>query len=130
MYLILWLVCLSLSCNVGFAQEEDDDAAPRIHDPKFTAEIVANGFVDPTAMAFIDSNDIMVVEKNKGTVRLIIDGQMLDEPLLDVNINARDERGLLGIAIADNNSNANPYVFLYYTEAEGDDEGNPIGNRL
>ena len=130
MYLILWLVCLSLSCNVGFAQEEDDDAAPRIHDPKFTAEIVANGFVDPTAMAFLDSNDIMVVEKNKGTVRLIIDGQMLDEPLLDVNINARDERGLLGIAIADNNSNANPYVFLYYTEAEGDDEGNPIGNRL
>ena len=130
MYLILWLVCLSLSCNVGFAQEEDDDAAPRIHDPKFTAEIVANGFVDPTAMAFLDSNDIMVVEKNKGTVRLIIDGQMLDEPLLDVNINARDERGLLGIAIADNNSNANPYVFLYYTEAEGEDEGNPIGNRL
>ena len=44
-------------------------------------------------MAFLDSNDIMVVEKNKGTVWLIIDGQMLDEPLLDVNVNARDERG-------------------------------------
>jgi aldose sugar dehydrogenase len=130
MYLILWLVCLSLSCNVGFAQEEDDDSAPRLHDPKYTAEIVANGFVDPTAMAFLDSNDILVVEKNKGTVRLIIDGQMLDEPLLDVNTNARDERGILGIAIADNNSNANPYVFLYYTEAEGEDGGDPIGNRL
>jgi aldose sugar dehydrogenase len=81
-------------------------------------------------VAFVDSKDTGVGEKNKGTVRLIIDGQMLDQPLLDVNINARDERGLLGIAIADNNSNAIPYVFLYYTEAEGEDEGNPIGNRL
>ena len=93
MYLILWLVCLSLSCNVGFAQEEDDDAAPRLHDPKFTAEIVADGFADPTGMAFIDSNDILVLEKNKGTVRLIIDGQKQDEPLLDVNVNCERRKG-------------------------------------
>ena len=52
MYLILWLVCLSVSWNVGFAQEEDDDTAPRIHDPKYTAEIVANGFVDPKRNGF------------------------------------------------------------------------------
>jgi aldose sugar dehydrogenase len=128
--LILSIVCLSLSCNVALAQEEDDSVVARLHDSKYTAETVANGFIDPTAMAFLDSNDIMVAEKNKGTVQLITDGQMLDEPLLDVNVNARDERGLLGMAIADNNSNANPFVFLYYTESEGEDGGDPIGNRL
>jgi aldose sugar dehydrogenase len=129
-HLILSIVCLSLSCNVALAQEEDDSVVARLHDSKYTAETFANGFVDPTAMAFLDSNDIMVAEKNKGTVQLITDGQMLDEPLLDVNVNARDERGLLGMAIADNNSNANPFVFLYYTESEGEDGGDPIGNRL
>jgi glucose/arabinose dehydrogenase len=81
-------------------------------------------------MDFIGSNDILVLEKAKGTVQRIIDGQKQDEPLLDVNVNSEDERGLLGVAIAKNDSKANPYVFLYYTEADGDDEGEPLGNRL
>jgi aldose sugar dehydrogenase len=43
-----------------------------------------------------------------------------------------EERGLLGIAIAedDENSQTPRYVFLYYTEAEEEDGGEPLGNRL
>jgi glucose/arabinose dehydrogenase len=127
---LLWLVGLGVSFNVASAQEGDENGDVRLRDPNYSIEIVADGLADPTGMAFIDSNDILVLEKGKGTVQRILDGQKLDEPLLDVNVNSEDERGLLGIAIAKNDSKTNPYVFLYYTEAEGDDEGDPLGNRL
>jgi glucose/arabinose dehydrogenase len=37
---------------------------------------------------------------------------------------------MCGIAISQNNETGNTYVFLYYTEAQGEDGGAPIGNRL
>jgi glucose/arabinose dehydrogenase len=83
-------------------------------------------------MAFLGPNELLVTEKSKGTVQKISNGKMLDDPLLDVNVNARDERGLLGIAVAadDGNGETPRYVFLYYTEAEEEDGGEPLGNRL
>jgi hypothetical protein len=56
---------------------------------------------------------------------------MLEEPISDVNVNAEDERGLLGIAVSKNSSTEMTYVFLFYTEAKGtEDGGEPIANRL
>ena len=124
------MLCLGVSCNFASAQEGDGNGDVRLRDPNYSLEIVADGLADPTGMAFIGLNDILVLEKGKGTVQRIIDGQKQDEPLLDVNVNSEDERGLLGVAIAKNDSKSNPYVFLYYTEADGDDEGDPLGNRL
>jgi glucose/arabinose dehydrogenase len=69
-------------------------------------------------------------------VQRIVNGQMLEEPILDVNVANEVERGMLGIAVANNdrnisgNNNDTPYVFLYYTEAYEEDGGEPIGNRL
>jgi aldose sugar dehydrogenase len=63
-------------------------------------EPVFEGVDFPTSMAFLDSNDILILEKNKGTVQRIINGSMIKEPLLDVNVASRGERGMLGIAIA------------------------------
>ncbi|MDQ3971425.1 MAG: PQQ-dependent sugar dehydrogenase, partial [Thermoproteota archaeon] len=96
----------------------------------------------PTSMAFLNSDDILVLEKNNGIVRRIINGMSLSEPLLDVNVANANERGLLGIAVAKNDDNTTN-VFLYYTESkerDGNDEcptstdckkGNdPLGNRL
>jgi len=83
----------------------------------------------------------------------IVNGTLLSEPLLDVNVAAQAHRGMLGIAVVplhphrptsskhenvvnSHNSTTSAYVFLYYTEAatkDGDDitEGKqPLGNRL
>jgi hypothetical protein len=49
-------------------------------------------------MAFLDKNNILVLEKNDGTVRRISNGVLLDEPVLDMNVANEDERGMLGIA--------------------------------
>jgi glucose/arabinose dehydrogenase len=54
----------------------------------------------PTSMAFLDSDDILILEKSDGTVRRIVNGSLIDEPLLDVNVAYKVERGMLGIAIA------------------------------
>lgn len=37
-------------------------------------------------MAFVGQNDILVLGKDNGTVRRIINGQMLEKPLLDANV--------------------------------------------
>ena len=106
---------------------------------RLESEVVFSGLEFPTAMAFLGSDDILVLEQGKGTVQRILHGEIMDEPVLDVNVvNERDkygwneERGLLGIAVTDyaGDSSTSRYVFLYYTEAEGEDGGDPIGNRL
>src|SRR4029450_4216058 len=84
-------------------------------------------------MACLEPNDILVLEKDKGTVKRILDGKVLDEPLLDVNVANSVERCMCGIAISNNGTTT--YVFLYYTEIDGTDgedrQGKqPIGNRL
>ena len=82
------------------------------------AEKVAGGLESPTAFAFIGPNDILVLEKDKGTVLRILDGEVMSEPLLDVNVANQVEQGLLGIDVSENLSDNKTYVFLYYTEAE------------
>ncbi len=96
-------------------------------------------------MAFLGPDDILVLEKDKGTVKRIVNGKLLPEPLLDVNVATESERGMLGIAVTKNGTGANnnnKYAFLYFTESvqDGNDDcprdnfcnpGNdPLGNRL
>ena len=61
----------------------------------------------------------LVLEKDTGTVQRIVDGKILDQPLLDVNVANSVERCMCGIAIAKHD--AKTYVFLYYTEINGND---------
>jgi aldose sugar dehydrogenase len=121
---------------------------PIINDPNLKAEVIFKGLRYPTSMAFLGPKDILVTEKDTGTVRRIVNGTILPQPLLDVNVASYGHRGMLGIAIApppipqskhghvNDNNNTTTYVFLYYTEAptkDGDDikEGKqPLGNRL
>ena len=47
-------------------------------------------------MAFLGPDDILVTEKETGIVKRILNGQILDEPVLDVAVANSIERGLLG----------------------------------
>ena len=114
---------------------------PTIKDTNLKVELIARGFDFPTSMAFLGPDDILVLEKNQGTVSRVLGGRISEEPLLDVNVATMAERGMLGIAVAKNVTNRDPYVFLYYTESEredgedlggesADEEYAPLGNRL
>jgi len=111
----------------------DETATTR--DPNLNIETVAEGLEFPTTMAFLGTNDFLVLEKEKGTVQRIVNGKMLPEPILDVNVGASQERCMCGIAIS-TSTPGHTYIFLYFTETESADkedvlQGNdPIGNRL
>ena len=127
--LLLAFVAISLATN-GFSVYTTHTAYAQatINDPNLRAELISGGMSFPTSMAFLDNNNILVLEK-EGAVRLITNGVMQDSPVLQVTTDSKNERGLLGIAISGSNGNATfspaggqpATVFLYYTE-QGEEE--------
>lgn len=120
-FLLLLFPFMTTQQNIAYGKYQ-----PQLRSHTLRIEPISNQLKNPTTMAFLGPDDILVLEKN-GTVQRIVNGQLFDDAILDVNVNVTDERGMLGIAVANNNHI--PYVFLYYTEAKVDG-GEPIGNRL
>ena len=77
--------------------------------------MVVQGLSGPTDFEFLPDGRILVAEK-QGVVRVVKDGVLRTTPFLDIrdHVNARGDRGLVGIA-ADPNFASNGYVYLHYT---------------
>jgi glucose/arabinose dehydrogenase len=111
---------------------------PTVRDQNLTVELVNDDLNAPTNMAFLDNNEIIVLERYTGKIKRIINNTLEPEPLLDVNVANGPERGLLGVAISKHESNDGKdtmYVFVYYTETKSKDGedlqgGSILGNRL
>ena len=106
--------------NVVFAQKDGksitQNSAPIVKDKSLDIELVATGIKFPASMSFLGKDDILVTEKNTGMVKRILDGIILEKPVLNVDVNNYWEGGLLGIAIDKNAGHGNPvYVYLYYS---------------
>jgi hypothetical protein len=71
----------------------------------FSIELVFKG-LNSSNIAFLGPNDILVLGGNNGKVYRILDGQMLEEPIIDLNSFHQD--GLIGIATV-KNQNGPPY---------------------
>lgn len=86
-------------------------AQPSISESRLAAELVLDGLSSPTSIAFLDENNILLLEK-EGNVRLISNGQLQPQPVLQLQgVESNNERGLLGIEVMDSN------VFLYVSES-------------
>ncbi|MGZ5485894.1 MAG: PQQ-dependent sugar dehydrogenase [Nitrososphaeraceae archaeon] len=120
---------------------------PMVYDQNLQITQLTEQLQFPTGIDFLGENDVLVIEKNTGQVKRILNGETLNEPVLDVNVASVSERGLLGIAILnakvvtnqytttneesqENNSNNEIKVFLFYTETKDIDNGDILGNRL
>jgi len=75
-----------------------------------------------TTMTFVE-DDILILQKSDGVVRLIRDGVLQDKPVLDVSVDSIGEKGMLGI------TSVGSSVYLYFTEAI-EDGGESLGNRI
>src|SRR5215210_3936017 len=115
----------SLTLNMNHTAIAQQQEQPIINDPNLQVEIFVEGLSFPTSMAFIDDNNILVLEKEEGTVLLISNGILQEQPVLKVDVNSDSERGLLGIAIMNND-----IVFLYYTESSSSEDNEPLRNRV
>ncbi len=95
---------------------------PATRDPQLIVEEFVTGLSFPTKFDFIE-NDILVLQKNDGQVRLIKDGILQKDPVLEINVENRGESGLLGIAVV------NSTIYLYFTEITPNSEV-PFVNRI
>ncbi len=84
----------------------------------FSLQVVATGLTEPTSFAFLPDGRVLVTEKS-GTVRLVKDGVLLAEPLLDLRGRVNDfwERGLLDVAV-DPGFADNGFIYLLYVYDE------------
>ena len=54
---------------------------------------VFQGLMFPTDIAFVGNDDLLVTEKNEGTVRRIVNETFLPDPLINLNVSTIGERG-------------------------------------
>jgi aldose sugar dehydrogenase len=152
-YFIFGIVIPLIFTLCNFVSNDLDNAfgvekeQPMVYDQNLQITQLTDKLQFPTGIDFLGENDVLVIEKNTGQVKRILNGKILNEPVLDVNVASESERGLLGIAILntkvvtnqstttneefqENNSNNEIKVFLFYTETKDIDNGNILGNRL
>jgi aldose sugar dehydrogenase len=120
----LIIVALSLILSLYISSSFPALAQPSISVPNLTAELVLDGLSSPTSIAFLNENNILLLEK-EGSVRLISNGQLQPQPVLQLEgVESNNERGLLGIEVMDDK------VFLYVTESGAQVEGIPTEGDL
>lgn len=88
-------------------------SAPSMTVPNLGVRATATGLITPISMAFLAANDFLVLEKNTGRVKRVVNG-VATATVLDLSVNFASERGLLGIALHPNFP-ANPGVYLFWT---------------
>ena len=72
----------------------DYETTPVVLDDTFEIEEFVTGLFVPVNMEFV-GDDLLVLEKNTGTVRHIVNNKLLQDPVLDVEVSNYGEHGLL-----------------------------------
>ena len=101
-------------------------ADPTMLHPLLTVRPVVTGLSQPTSMAFLAANDLLVLEKATGLVKRVRNGAVAGS-VLDLAVNSNSERGLLGIALHPGFP-ARPFVYLYWTESSTGADTNVVSN--
>jgi glucose/arabinose dehydrogenase len=86
---------------------------PEMLHPLLAVRTVVSGLELPIGIAFIGRNDMLVLEKETGKVKRVLNGVPIGT-VLDLGVNRASERGLLGIALHPHFP-VNPGVYLFWT---------------
>lgn len=98
-------------------------AETQIFDENLALEVYVKQIPEnPTSMTFV-GDDVLVLQRYNGQVRLVRDGFLEAKPVLDVAVASDGERGMLGITSVGNT------VYVYFTAADSDN-GKSIENRI
>src|SRR5918995_1012609 len=130
---LLAMAGLVIGTGVGLPTSAQS-TGPVMLDARLDVRPVATGLVQPTTMAFLAADDMLVLEKGSGRVQRVVNG-VVQGTVLDLAVNNFSERGLLGIALHPDFP-ADPGVYLYWNESTlGADTNVPsatplLGNRV
>jgi glucose/arabinose dehydrogenase len=116
-------VIFTVICVVGLSSSNIAFGEAAIFPQDLIVEKYVSGLCcSITTMTFV-GEDILILQKDNGQVRLIQDGVLQEKPVLDVNVDFIGEKGMLGI------TSVGSSVYLYFTEAN-EDGGESAGNRI
>ena len=105
------------------ANNSESTTLPKVLDENYVVEQFVEGIPNsPTAMTFV-GDDIFVLERSSGVIRLIKNGILQQELILDEAVANDGERGMLGI------TSDGFKVYVYFTAADVD-AGKAIENRI
>jgi DNA-binding beta-propeller fold protein YncE len=126
-----WTLSSPIS-NVAFSSEEGEIYG---NNTRVKIERIYDGLNSPTAIAFLGSNDMLVLEQSNNKIMRIVNGQMLDEPVLDLDLDLgntiRNLNCMCDIAILQNNNGTSyAFVYIYQAEVTEDDGITKVVNRL
>ncbi len=119
----------------GCAGDTDDaapdaDASPSRDLSDFEAEPLLENLEMPNALTFAPDGRLFFVEVHNGRIRVVEDGDLIEEPFAEVDVaqpRGYTEHGLLGLDLHPD-FEENGYVYAFYTT--GDGTGNPTGQRI
>jgi glucose/arabinose dehydrogenase len=111
---VLMFVCTlaSVAVSQGAAAQ---GTGPEMLDPALGVRTAVEGLSQPTSLAFLGKDDLLVLERASGKVQRVVDGAV-QGTALDLAVNSASERGLLGIALHPRFPKT-PWVYLFWTES-------------
>src|SRR5687768_14257701 len=116
------LITTALAISLMAVPQPASAAGPTMLHPLLTVRPVVEGLLAPTSIAFLGTNDLLVLEKTTGLVKRVTNGAVVGS-VLDLAVNFASERGLLGVATHPRFPTV-PFVYLYWTESStGADTG-------
>ena len=101
----------------------------------YRLEVLLDGLALPTSLAATPDGRLLVTEQETGRVRVVQDGQLLDEPWFELPVFTAEEEfaaqelGLVTIAV-DPLFAENGFVYIYYTEQDDDGSRRTVFGRL
>jgi aldose sugar dehydrogenase len=90
----------------------------------FRIEVVADGLDVPWSLAFLPNGDLLITER-AGRVRLLQNGELRSDPVLEIPARDEGEGGLLGLVLHPD-FESNRYLYLYYTADKNGDAVNRV----
>ena len=110
---IFLVICIEQSDDKLFANAEKEYDIV-IKDSNLIIEEYISGLDLPVMIDFI-GDDMLVIEKAEGTVKIIRNDILISEPLIQLKVSSTAEEGLVGILVDGD------YVYLHYTTKNSND---------
>jgi aldose sugar dehydrogenase len=109
--ILLAAAALVLLAQIG--RLDAQSSSPSMTVPNLSVRTALGGLTTPIGLAFLSVTEWLVIEKNTGQVRVVVEGE-LQETALDLAVNNFSERGLLGIALHPDFA-TNHFVYLFWS---------------
>jgi aldose sugar dehydrogenase len=124
---------LVLVSMAGVACAQNIPAEVKTKDYTIAVQTVASTGLDgPWGIAFIDKDHAIITEK-RGTLRLMVDGKLLPDPVKNTPpVLSMGQGGLMDVAVDPDyaKGQANAWVYLAYTDALNDNGRGPAMTRI